>query len=203
MRASSCLCMAAASVELFVLVRVPQKPNPPVLPVSVMYIQNRRSSDRVHKTCVDVRVCVVQARTDCDCVVCLFSYLPLLYIPNLGLITHITLFPPGTAVRCASRSRLEKLTPWWPPYEAHASFIAQALKTCADELSSIAQALKTCADELSTVAHRLKTCLNELPCRAVPYCMLCCPYSCVHARYHSSYHMIPGTGTPGLYVLYC
>ena len=60
------------------------------------------------------------------------------------------------------------------------SFIAQALKTCADELSPmytsisseetyaneqppIAQAMKTCAHELSPIAQAGKTCADGLP----------------------------------------
>ena len=40
--------------------------------------------------------------------------------------------------------------------------VAQALKTCADELSYIGRSLKTCADDLSPIAHPFNTCADEL-----------------------------------------
>ena len=39
---------------------------------------------------------------------------------------------------------------------AHPSLIAQAFKTCADELSPVAQAFKTCADELLPIAQAVE-----------------------------------------------
>ena len=44
-----------------------------------------------------------------------------------------------------------------PDELAHVAPIAQALKTCADELSLIAQALKTCAHELPPIAQAGRT----------------------------------------------
>ena len=49
---------------------------------------------------------------------------------------------------------------------AHPSFVAQALKTRAAELSPIAQALKTCADVPSPIPQAFKICADELPLKA-------------------------------------
>ena len=40
--------------------------------------------------------------------------------------------------------------------------IAQALKTCANELSPIAQAFKICADELPPIAQAGETCVAHV-----------------------------------------
>ena len=63
--------------------------------------------------------------------------------------------------------------------------VAQALKTCADEVSPKAQAGKTRADELYAIAQALKTCADELPPIAQAggnMCSSCSSYSSFSAR---------------------